>query len=192
MTSSQSRSLCWNRRPVSQLLFWLCFRFGLVAVPRSSTAFCTLMLHGIRDLKGPTRIWYGWCRDSPSSTDVRHQPRTVALSSASLPCNHPSRSLKNLSNLEYNNGNNDYQGESPGAMGGLSPEFVGRTEHLVRGKRTVCGILRGVARRGMEAVDQAAHAMGINRIPLLKQCLWGQVHTGFWDAYEVNGWQENG
>ncbi|CAM9150232.1 unnamed protein product, partial [Ectocarpus sp. 12 AP-2014] len=75
-------------------------------------------------------------------------------------------------------------GESPGAMEGPSPEFVGRTEHLVRGKRTVFDMLREAARRGMEAVDKAAHAMGINRIPLLNQCLWGQVHTGFWDAYE--------
>ncbi|CAN0445784.1 unnamed protein product, partial [Ectocarpus sp. 8 AP-2014] len=40
------------------------------------------------------------------------------------------------------------------------------------------------ARRGIEAVDKAVHATGINRIPFLKQCLWGQVHTGFWSAYE--------
>ncbi|CAM9273530.1 unnamed protein product [Ectocarpus sp. 4 AP-2014] len=75
-------------------------------------------------------------------------------------------------------------GESPGAMGGPNPKSVGRTEHLVRGKGTVFDMLREATRRGMEAVDKAAHAMGINRIPLLKQCLWGQVHTGFWDAYE--------
>ncbi|CAN0008495.1 unnamed protein product, partial [Ectocarpus fasciculatus] len=75
-------------------------------------------------------------------------------------------------------------GESPGAMEGLNPEIVGRTEHLVRGRKTLFGMLRKAARRGMEAVDKAAHAMGINRIPFLRQCLWGQVHTGFWDAYE--------
>ncbi|CAM9332474.1 unnamed protein product [Ectocarpus sp. 12 AP-2014] len=75
-------------------------------------------------------------------------------------------------------------GESPGAMGGPSPEFVGRTELLVRGRRTLFDMLREATRRGMEAVDKAAHAMGINRIPFLRQCLWGQVHTGFWDAYE--------
>ncbi|CAM9767141.1 unnamed protein product, partial [Ectocarpus sp. 12 AP-2014] len=75
-------------------------------------------------------------------------------------------------------------GKSPGAMGGPSAEFVGRTEHLVRGRRTVFDVLREAARRAIEAVDKAAHAMGINRIPFLRQCLWGQVHTGFWDAYE--------
>ncbi|CBN78597.1 conserved unknown protein [Ectocarpus siliculosus] len=75
-------------------------------------------------------------------------------------------------------------GESPGAIGGPSPEYVGPAEHLVRGRRTVFDMLREAARRAMEAVDKAAHAMGINRIPFLRQCLWGQVHTGFWDAYE--------
>ncbi|CAM9795493.1 unnamed protein product [Discosporangium mesarthrocarpum] len=40
-----------------------------------------------------------------------------------------------------------------------------------------------VARRGLEAADNAAHVMGINRIPVLRQYLWGQVHTGFWYSY---------
>ncbi|CAM9373117.1 unnamed protein product [Ectocarpus fasciculatus] len=75
-------------------------------------------------------------------------------------------------------------GGSPGAMEGLGQEFVGRKEDLVGGERTVCNMVREAATRGVEAVDKATHAMGINRIPFLKQCLWGQVHTGFWNAYE--------
>ncbi|CAN0164415.1 unnamed protein product [Ectocarpus sp. 8 AP-2014] len=79
-------------------------------------------------------------------------------------------------------------GGSPGAMEGPGPKFVGPKEDLVRGENTGCNMVREAARRGIEAVDKAVHATGINRIPFLKQCLWGQVHTGFWSAYEVSKW----
>lgn len=77
-------------------------------------------------------------------------------------------------------------------MEDLGPKFVRRKEDLVRGEKTVCDMMRKAATWGIETVDKAFHVMGINRIPFLKQCLWGQVHTGFWNAYEVNGWHENG
>ncbi|CAM9918384.1 unnamed protein product, partial [Phaeothamnion confervicola] len=39
--------------------------------------------------------------------------------------------------------------------------------------------------RGVEVLDRGAHAVGINKIPVIRRYLWGQVHTGFWDSYQV-------
>lgn len=74
---------------------------------------------------------------------------------------------------------------SPGVMEGLGRGLVRRKEDLVRGTEAGLEAAREVARRGLEAADNAAHVMGINRIPVLRTCLWGQVHTGFWNSYEV-------
>lgn len=40
-------------------------------------------------------------------------------------------------------------------------------------------------RRGRGAADRSAHAVGLHKVPLLKQCVWGQVHSGIWESYEV-------
>lgn len=58
-------------------------------------------------------------------------------------------------------------------------------EDLFRGTEAGLDMAREAARRGLQAADDAAHVMGINRIPVLRQYLWGQVHTGFWNSYEV-------
>lgn len=79
----------------------------------------------------------------------------------------------------------DQGGASPGVVEGLGRGFVRRKEDLVRGTEAGLEAAREVARRGLEAADNAAHVMGINRIPVLRTCLWGQVHTGFWNSYEV-------
>lgn len=77
-------------------------------------------------------------------------------------------------------------------MEGLGREFVRRKEDLVRGTEAGIDMAREAARRGLEAADNAAHVVGINRIPILRQYLWGQVHTGFWNSYEVCDWHETG
>ncbi|CAN0071398.1 unnamed protein product [Scytosiphon promiscuus] len=77
------------------------------------------------------------------------------------------------------------RGTSPGVMEGLGRGFVRRKEDLVRGTEAGIDLAREAARRGLEAADNAAHVMGINRIPVLRQYLWGQVHTGFWNSYEA-------
>ncbi|CAM9270799.1 unnamed protein product [Ectocarpus fasciculatus] len=76
-------------------------------------------------------------------------------------------------------------GGSPSVMEGLGREFVRRKEDLVRGTEAGIDMAREAARRGLEAADNAAHVVGINRIPILRQYLWGQVHTGFWNSYEA-------
>lgn len=70
-------------------------------------------------------------------------------------------------------------------MEGLGRGLVRRGEDLVRGTEAGLDRAARAARRGLEAADNAAHVMGINRIPVLRQYLWGQVHTGFWNSYEV-------
>ena len=71
-------------------------------------------------------------------------------------------------------------------MEGLGRGFVRTKEDLVRGTEAGLDMAREAARRGLQAADDAAHVMGINRIPVLRQYLWGQVHTGFWNSYEVS------
>lgn len=58
-------------------------------------------------------------------------------------------------------------------------------EGLYRGAEAGVDRTKRAARWGLEAADDAAHAVGINRIPVLRHYLWGQVHTGFWNSYEV-------
>lgn len=70
-------------------------------------------------------------------------------------------------------------------MEGLGRGLVRRGEDLVRGTEAGLDRAARAARRGLEAADNAAHVMGINRIPVLRHYLWGQVHTGFWNSYEV-------
>lgn len=62
----------------------------------------------------------------------------------------------------------------------LSPGLLRRGRRVLRDTGVVL-------RRGRTAADRKAHAVGLNRVPLLKQCVWGQVHTGIWDSYEVGG-----
>lgn len=50
-----------------------------------------------------------------------------------------------------------------------------------RGRR----VSRVVLNRGRGAAGRKAHALGLNKIPVLKQCAWGQVHTEIWNSYEV-------
>lgn len=71
-------------------------------------------------------------------------------------------------------------------MEGLGRGFVRTKDDLVRGTEAGLDMAREAARRGLQAADDAAHVMGINRIPVLRQYLWGQVHTGFWNSYEVS------
>lgn len=71
-------------------------------------------------------------------------------------------------------------------MEGLGRGLVRTKEDLVRGTEAGLDMAREAARRGFEAADNAAHVMGINRIPVLRQYLWGQVHTGFWNSYAVS------
>lgn len=72
-------------------------------------------------------------------------------------------------------------------IGGLGRGLVRRGEGIVRGTEAGLDRAAKAARRGLEAADNAAHVIGINRIPVLRQYLWGQVHTGFWNSYEVGG-----
>lgn len=68
---------------------------------------------------------------------------------------------------------------------GLGRELVRRGEDFVRGTEAGLDRAAKAARRGLVAADNAAHVIGINRIPVLRQYIWGQVHTGFWNSYEV-------
>ena len=70
-------------------------------------------------------------------------------------------------------------------MEGLGRGLVRRGEGFVRGTEAGLDRAAKAARRGLEVADNAAHVIGIHRIPLLRQYLWGQVHTGFWTSYEV-------
>lgn len=71
-------------------------------------------------------------------------------------------------------------------MEGLGRGLGRGKDGLVRGTEVGLEWTANAARRGLEAADNAAHVMGINRIPVLRQCLWGQVHTGFWSSYSVS------
>lgn len=56
---------------------------------------------------------------------------------------------------------------------------------LSRPGRRVPQGMGAILRGGRRAADRTARAVGLNKVPVLKQCVWGQVHTGIWDSYEV-------
>lgn len=70
-------------------------------------------------------------------------------------------------------------------MGGLGRGLERGKDGFVRGTEAGIEWTSKAAKRGLEAADNAAHVIGINRIPVLRQYLWGQVHTGFWSSYAV-------
>eukprot|EP00903_Cladosiphon_okamuranus_P018197 g16740.t1 len=56
---------------------------------------------------------------------------------------------------------------------------------LLRRRRRVLGDTGAVMKKGRGAADRSARTIGLHKIPLLKECVWGQVHSGIWDSYEA-------